>query len=252
MTELASNTAIGTPFLISEGVDIFLDEQIDGEAALFVIGGRAPTAPWLAHFCAMNSPEVWAVDSGIAACRAASVKPAAIIGDMDSANSTDVEWARSAGAAEHRYDKAKNLTDFQLSLDMCRCSGPHFVTGCFGGRFDHLISAADTIAASPYTSCMIDDVEGMFFLRATKGAQSTKRVVLRFKHPMKAVSLLSVSPFCTGVSIAGTRWPIPGDTTLSRAYPWAISNEVDGDGTVYVGCEEGTLAVYWCRDERLC
>ncbi|MPM85511.1 hypothetical protein SDC9_132592 [bioreactor metagenome] len=70
-----------------------------------------------------------------------------------------------------------------------------------------------------------------------------------FAERPKAVSLLSFSEECAGVSIAGVRWPLDG-VALSRGFPYAISNRL-GDGlAARVSCESGRLGFYWLWDER--
>ncbi|MDL2264441.1 thiamine diphosphokinase [Synergistaceae bacterium OttesenSCG-928-I11] len=243
--------------LTSPSVEIFCDAPHSGEKpTLFALGGRAPEPAWLAEFVRANGADVWGVDAGISACRAAGVPPSVIVGDMDSASRDDWEWASDLGAREHRYDSAKNLTDFQLALDLWEPRGALVLTGCFGGRFDHLTSVANTFACSEkikkakkFPRCMIDHAEGIFLLSPPDGP---KKIFLRFHRKIKAISLLPMTEICRGVSIRGVRWPLT-DVSLERAYPWAVSNELaaGGDGTAEVCCAEGVLAVYWCGAEGL-
>ncbi len=240
------------PLLTSSTVKLFCDAPHPDEApTLFVLGGRRPEPEWLVHFVRENDTTIWGVDAGITACRAAGLAPSVIVGDMDSASREDWEWARAQGAREHRYDSAKDLTDFQLALDLWEQQSALFLTGCFGGRYDHLTSVANTLASlnkiKKFPRCMIDHAEGIFFLRS---CDDLKKNFLRFRKRVKAISLLPMTEVCRGVSIRGARWPLDG-VTLERSYPWAVSNELaaDVDGAVEVCCAEGTLAVYWCDAE---
>jgi thiamine pyrophosphokinase len=225
---------------------------------VMALGGRLPEPAWFARLVRENEADVWAVDSGVAACRAAGVAPSAIVGDGDSAAGDDWSWALESGAREYRYDRAKDLTDFQLALGLWEPRGALVITGCFGGRFDHLTSVADTLAMAEkdgkeseknFPRCMIDHAEGIFFIRPSGGMEE---VLLRFKKRVNAVSLLSMSEVCAGVSISGVRWELD-DAVLTRARPWAVSNELaeECDGAVRVSCAEGVLAVYWCGAEGL-
>ena len=231
------------PVLFSKRADVLLSIPPPSFKTLFLLGGRRPDSGWLNDFASRNSPEVWAVDSGVAACRAALLRPKAIIGDGDSALDEDWSWAIEEGADEFRHPKAKDLTDFQLALDLLTkkaLGGFLLISGCFGGRLDHLFSIVNT-SASYAPLCMIDDSEGLVFIRGGDEAKAC------FKTRPLAVSLLPLSSECRGVSISGVRWPLSG-AELKRDFPWAVSNEMYADGDSFeasVRCKEGLLGFYW-------
>jgi thiamine pyrophosphokinase len=220
---------------------------IPNSKTMFLLGGRAPDAEWLADLAGRNRAEVWAVDSGAAACRAAGLLPVEILGDRDSASPLDWEWALSKGARERRYGVDKDRTDFQLALSVFEKNGGTkrvlLVSGCFGGAFDHLLSIFDTLASGDgdYFRCMVDDREGAFFLRGGESA------AIEFVHAPEAVSLLPVSETCR-VGLSGVKWPLVSEK-LERKYPWTVSNETLSDAAgvspVTVRCEEGQAALYW-------
>ncbi|MDR1020270.1 MAG: thiamine diphosphokinase [Synergistaceae bacterium] len=234
-----------SPDLASLGVDFYPLGPARQPQTLFVLGGRAPDSPWLSDFAARNSLAAYAVDSGVAVCRRAGLTPLAIVGDRDSAAAEDWEWALRLGAREFVYPSGKDLTDFQLALGLIdkkdRCG--LVLTGCFGGRFDHLFSITGTFTAVR-PLCMIDEQEGLFLVEPGR----EMRVV--FKKKPVAVSLLPLSEECTGVRIGGVRWPL-GGVTIERASPWTVSNETlpGQDGTcaknVSVSCESGVMGFYW-------
>jgi thiamine pyrophosphokinase len=234
-----------TPALLSELVDIFTNSPVRERRTLFLLGGRRPDVTWLADFASRGDFDVWAVDSGVTACRETNLTPSVIIGDRDSAPASDWEWALGRGAAEYLHPTAKNLTDFQLALNLLQenRTANLILTGCFGGRLDHLLSVLDTFAASR-SLCMIDELEGVFLIRPGMEISAV------FKKKPLAVSLLSLSEECAGVSIRGVRWPLEG-VALRRDYPWAVSNETaDAVGQacwkVSARCESGILGFYWC------
>ncbi|MDR0615425.1 MAG: thiamine diphosphokinase [Synergistaceae bacterium] len=233
------------PELLSESVDFFAEDPGQMPKTLFVLGGRKPDGAWLADFVGRNGFSVWAVDSGVAACRNAGVSPAVLIGDRDSASSEDWEWGLGSGADEYLHPAAKDLTDFQLAAGLMRERGRAglVLTGCFGGRFDHLFSIVGTFARER-SLCMIDETEGLFLIRPSEEHDIAFR-----KRPM-AISLLPLSEECSGVRLSGVRWPLEG-VSLMRDYPWAVSNEAlpDGDGTVCqevrACCGSGLMGFYW-------
>lgn len=230
---------------------ISLSAPLPKERLLMVLGGRAPRAEWLRDFAESIGAEVWAVDSGVDACRISGILPGVLIGDGDSASPEAWQWACGNGAVEKQFLRDKNLTDFQLALALwhedpqARRKMP-VVTGCFGGRLDHLISNLQSFSSAPSrgktqpTRCLIDDHEGIFLLYSEDEAKFS------FKGKPFVVSLLPFSNCCSGVSIEGVRWPLK-DITLERGFPWAISNEVIGCETaeIFVRCGRGILGVYW-------
>jgi thiamine pyrophosphokinase len=225
-----------TSAIFSELVDLFLPGRAR-ETTLFLLGGRRPNADWLRHFAEANGPDVWAVDGGVGACREAGIVPRVVIGDMDSAKPDDLRWASEEGARAFTSPREKDLTDFQLAINLLRewePERPLLISGCFGGRLDHLFSVLGTFAV-PGSLCMIDEMEGILLVDGEARAF--------FRERPLAISLLSLSEKCEGVSISGVKWPLSG-AALTRNHPWAVSNEAVGE-EVAVSCAEGLLGFYW-------
>ena len=247
-------TPFPIPVILSRDIEIcsrVSANYVPDDKTLFMLGGRAPDPDWTRDLISRNSPAVWAADSGVRACRASGIVPSVLLGDMDSASPDDWEWAVSGGAEEKLYDRDKDRTDFQLALSLFgeaakldASQSVLIVSGCFGGALDHLMSIFFTLASceGDFVRCMIDESEGVFFL--SSGDEAT----LEFSRVPEAVSLLSVTDSCTGVSVSGVKWPLNG-VTLERRYPWTVSNEVIPGATgvpqVTARCEDGTLALYW-------
>jgi thiamine pyrophosphokinase len=243
-----------TPALSLPDADIYSlggAGQAPNRKTLFVLGGRPPALDWLKDLAGRNHPEVWAVDGGVAVCRAADLSPDELIGDRDSASPEDWEWALSKGANERLYEKDKDRTDFQLAMSVFEEAGRGgdakrvlLASGCFGGAFDHLFSLFCSLASGEgnYFRCMADNLEGAFFIRSGESA------AIEFSRAPTAVSLLPATETCGGVCVSGVKWPLRG-VTLERKYPWTVSNETiknaTGAAPVTVSCEEGTCAVYW-------
>lgn len=228
--------------------DVDISSPLDEPRLLLAGGGRRPDPRWIADFVSQNRFDVWGVDSGISSCVAAGVKISRAIGDMDSVAHEDLSTSMWNGAVEYLYHRDKDLTDLQLALGLSG-SDPVAVTGCFGGRADHLISAIDALGGAVASRakcgmcCMIDDAEGIVFVESA----ATK---LAFKREIKALSILCVTDECEGVYIDGVKWRMSG-ARLYRSHQWAVSNEIKGaDGVVNVRCARGVIAVYWCTREH--
>lgn len=230
---------------------VSLSASLPQERLLMVLGGRAPDPEWLRGLAESTGMDVWAVDSGVDACMASGIVPGVLIGDRDSASPEAWRWARDRGAAEKKFSSDKDFTDFQLALDLWRDDSQAnrrmpLVTGCFGGRLDHLFSNLQSFSAMKsrterrMSRCMVDDREGIFLLYSADEAE------FLFREKPLAVSLLPLSDRCLGVSIEGVRWPLQ-DVVLERGLPWAISNEaLDGEEVkISVRCGKGILGVYW-------
>ncbi len=231
-------------FVTIPGVSIEKANCADAPLLVMVLGGRAPSPEFLAR--AAEYGEVWAVDRGVEACRAAEVVPAALIGDRDSGSAEGWRWAANMGARTREYERDKDLTDFQLALKIfaSECKNNRkkiFLTGAFGGRFDHLWSVTLSflnLVPGCVQFCCADDREGLLFIHGNE------RCSLDFKRRPKALSLLPFSRRCRGVNLSGVRWPLSG-AEMELGFPYSVSNRVEGPGRVEASCSDGTLGLYW-------
>lgn len=221
---------------------LIIETQYPDNTALFVLGGRKPSADWVKELSFQT--EIWAVDSGANVCFEAGLTPDYLIGDADSAD--EKVWnsfADNGATSVEKHPCDKDLTDFQLALAKYGKLNPNggiFLTGCLGGRFDHLWSTVISfIKPASYKAVgLADEHEGMIFL------SGISRATLNFEEQPLAVSLLPLSKRCQGVSISGARWEL-NDAQLDYFEPYSISNRVEEDLSVNVSIKNGTLAVYW-------
>ena len=221
-------------------------EQLD--IAVMVLGGRAPSAGWLRK---IPCSEVWAVDRGLEACRRAAIAPDIVIGDGDSCSAETLSWAEQAGVPFERFNSDKDLTDFQLALRIFAQKNKNtkkniFLTGAFGGRFDHLWSLTASFVnfqSSQVPFCIADDREGVLLLHGEESAS------LEFSAPPKAISLIPFTQQCCGVSIDGARWLLK-DRALRFAEPFSISNRLESGNTARISVSSGTLGAYWIFHEE--
>lgn len=222
-------------------------KNTEGDVLTLVLGGRAPSPEW---FLSLSSGgELWAVDRGVEVCRRSERLPDRLVGDCDSASPESWQWAVDSGVPVSRYESEKDQTDFQLALDLaCRPDNPRniFVTGAFGGRFDHLWSAAVSLLhrSDEYSPLgMADDREGILFLNGHETLD------LQFAKRPDVVSLIPFSRECWGVSISNVRWPL-GDVVLEYRDPYSISNRLSDDLSASVNISAGLVGVYWAWDSH--
>ena len=218
-----------------------------GDVSLMLLGGRKPSVKWLSALVFYK--ELLAVDRGLDSCLACGRFPDKLIGDGDSADSMLWEEAVKSGVPIYKFQREKDATDFQLALDIFsrECTGKSlFLSGAFGGRFDHLWSVIISFLnrSNKYQPLgMADEKEGMIFLKDE--AETT----ISFEKKPLAISLISFSNKCEGVSIDGVKWPLT-NVLLEYANPYSISNEVFDSGTVSVKIKKGLLGVYWVQNEQ--
>ncbi len=226
--------------------EITIETQYPDNTALFILGGRQPDEDWLKALDFQTS--VWAVDRGADICAKAGIIPDRLIGDCDSADKRLWKnFAENDITHTEKFPSEKDDTDFQLALKLFEkeCAGGGiFLTGCFGGRFDHLWSTVISFSnPSAYKAVgLADDREGMILLNGIA------RASLAFEKEPKAFSLLPLSRKCQGVELSGTRWELSG-AQLDYYRPYSISNRLDEDLTASVSLKNGLLAVYWCWKE---
>ena len=217
---------------------------------LLVAGGRAPADDWLR--LAAGDRELWCIDHGLDCCHRIGLLPAHVFGDGDSASPAAWRWAEEHSVPMEHYPTAKDLTDTQMALSFAANQGDAFllVTGCFGGRLDHLYSVLHSCASAALPCCLSDERETVVLLRGGESARLSRRGAKPRPH---ALSLLPMTPVCEGVSIDRVRWPLH-EATLRQSLPYAVSNvpsdEAHAGEPITVSLASGILAVYLCWTER--
>ena len=206
---------------------------------LFAGGGKFPSVDWFRKVA--GGRKIICIDKGIEICRAGGVTPDFLIGDFDSAESSAVDWARKKNMPVEKYPADKDFTDTQLALRRAaEIFGDHvaILTGCFGGRFDHLYSTIFTCAALNRKIFLADEREIVIYLRGGESAD-----VEFFQEPL-AVSLLPITSICAEVTTKNLHWELSG-ATLTQKFPNATSNRVESD-KISVSVGGGNLAIYFC------
>ena len=207
---------------------------------ILITGGRKPHAGWFNYLRELRRDcKIFCVDHGIDFCRENNIQPEMLIGDLDSAESSSIEWVMDNNIKIERHPVDKDFTDTQLALqNLQEFPEDKFViiTGAFGGRLDHLYSTLFTCANSKIKNCLTDEQETVIFLN---GGESIK---LEFVEIPFALSLLPLSETCDGVSIDGVHWEL-NSASLSQKLPNAVSNRVESN-IVKISVTSGKLAVY--------
>ena len=216
-------------------------------------GGRTPTKDWMAQLVQKSEKggtdrSIWAIDRGVNICHTLLLSPAHLIGDRDSAAHDAWAWAEEHGAHVHAFPPAKDFTDTELALRIAAELVPRalvILTGAFGGRFDHLMSAAAVAAHAALPCILADERESLFFLHGDES------LTITCDSPPQAISLLPFTEECTGITTNGLRWELNGSQIHSHSST-AISNVLAVGNTEHrfsVALRRGILGVYLCHKE---
>lgn len=210
----------------------------------------APTTPTtFLVFCGGGTPHsaladrlpaadlVIAADSGLDLALALGYRADLVVGDLDSVSPAALDKAVASGAVVERHDPVKDQTDLELALGAAVASGAQkvVVVGGAGGRLDHVLAIALTMAAPSWKTLELSGVFGAARLWICHGH------VHFVGTPGEYVSLLAVGGPAHGVRTEGLRWALDGDTLLSGTGR-GVSNELVA-ARASVRVEAGTIVV---------
>jgi thiamine pyrophosphokinase len=192
------------------------------DRTVVVVAGGAPLHPDVGDLVAANVC-VLAADGGLANALALGLRVDTVIGDLDSASSSDVEEAVSAGARLERHPKDKDATDLELALDAALelAPGRVLVLAGGGGRLDHLFSAFLLLGAQRCADITLDAQLGVALVHVIR----EERELLGETDEL--VSLLAVHGPAHGVRTEGLAYPLAGET-LEPGSSRGISNRFVG------------------------
>ena len=188
-----------------------------------VIGG----GELLPRAAAMVGPDsvVVAADSGLDRAVEAGLRPAILVGDLDSISAGGRMWAYAHDVTIREFPVDKDVTDTGLALveaaaldgvtDLLLLAGA-------GDRFDHTIGALVALGAGELAP--LDSVGALIGGTRIHVLHPGRSVQLLDQLPGTTFSVLALHGECTGVQIAGARWPLV-DATVPPASTIGISNE---------------------------
>ena len=227
--------------LFLPNLKILSKKQIFKNEHLLVLGGRTPNLNWLKK--ASENRVLWAVDRGICAVKKAALTPKFLIGDNDSADKKIWDETVKEGVPFEKYPTEKDFTDLELALAKLPTDAFAILTGAFGGRFDHTFSNAFSAANAKNRVCLADENETLLFLKANDEFE------IFFNENPKALSLISITEKCVGVTFKGVHWQLK-NATLYQNTPNTISNVLENGHNCKIELSKGILGVYICADEE--
>ena len=182
---------------------------------------------------------VVAVDGGLRHAVRLGIAPDVIVGDLDSVDGAQLASAIAAGVVVERHDVDKDATDWELALHHVRKAGYRSVVivGGGGGRLDHLVANALTLASGDYSDLHVVWHIGPATVRVARPGSAVEIQGRRGD----TVTLLAVGGEATGVTTSGLRWPLV-DGVLPSGSSLGVSNElIEEEATITTAA--GTLLI---------
>lgn len=201
-----------------------------------LIVGSAPTKDSSARLrrLAAEADVVVAADGGGAACLAAGILPAVVVGDLDSLGERERLLLLAAGVPFVTAPAEKDETDLDLALSEARARGADRVcaTGVLGGRLDHTLASLGSLVASADLQPVVIETDATAWVLVPEARQH-----LALAGAGATVSLLAVGGPAT-VSCSGVRYPL-AEHVLPALSSHGISNIIEtvpATVTVSRGC----------------
>ena len=163
-------------------------------------------------------------DGGTRYASSLDLKPALIIGDMDSAESSLLQKLQADGVSIERYSRDKDETDLELAINKAIELNPKeiVIVAALGGRVDQMlgnIALLSNIQLSTMNIKLDDGVEEIFFCRDQVQVHGGSGDI---------VSLIPWQGAVTGIQTENLRWPLDNET-LHPDKTRGISNEMTDD-----------------------
>ena len=191
-------------------------------------GGLGPEAQAVKRLIETEAAEVIfiAADSGLEAAENAGIKPAWIIGDMDSL-SDPARLAAYPSECVIRYKNDQDFTDTEMAFSLALEKGCHeiWIIGGGGGRIDHLFAIRSLFEREFFPCRWITDTADIRCVDAgsrLQAADSGEQAVVVSVFP------LGVGPW--KAESCGLKWPLDG-LSWDRGF-FGLSNVAEGEFSI--------------------
>jgi len=178
-----------------------------------------------------------AVDAGADWLAQHGIRPHALVGDLDSADSALVRELEANGVAVERHPAAKDQSDAELAIGYARKAGADEITilGAFGGgRLDHEIANLLLLSAAGADDVAL--VRGETRVTSMRGGNRSLTGA-----PGSLVSLFPVGGDALGITTSGLEYPLR-DEVLTAGSSRGLSNVIVAKPAT-VRLRSGTLLV---------
>ncbi|MCU0500335.1 MAG: thiamine diphosphokinase [Anaerolineae bacterium] len=222
---------------------------------VFIVAG-SPIAQQPCGYAPGPADRVIAADFGAHHAQAWSWPIDLLIGDLDSLPAAELQAARAAGVPTITAPAAKDETDLELAVIHALGDGATelVICGALGGRTDHMLANLLLLARRELIAVEAVIADGAQTLRVLRGDAGTLGVPTQHAEgaclvlagaPGDLLTLLPLAGDAEGVSTAGLRYPLAGET-LFFAHARGVSNVFDA-ATACVWLRRGLLLVIHTR-----
>jgi thiamine pyrophosphokinase len=177
---------------------------------------------------------VIAVDGGLKWLRNEGIKPDFYIGDFDSHQMTENEFADNV----IRLDREKNDTDMFSALMFAYNKGfrEFHIHGGTGGRPDHTVANIQSLV-----NLSRKGAGGLLFFENYYITSITNSSIIITGIPGDYISIHAYSGFAEGVTLTGLKYNLT-EACISDDYPIGTSNEFTSE-TAQIAVKNGTLLI---------
>ncbi|SHO49971.1 thiamine diphosphokinase [Anaerocolumna xylanovorans] len=218
---------------------------MNGIKVLIVTGGKVSLAFMKEYLDKKAFDKIIAVDKGLEAVQALSLKPDYIIGDFDSVSKDVIEYYKGLeGVKVAEYDPMKDATDTELGILAAMELKPEeiVILGATGNRADHMIANVSLLylpLRENIKTSLVDDHNKIYLI-------NHDTVLYRGKLHGPYVSLLPFTEIVKGVTLKGFLYPLQ-KKTLTLGSSLGVSNEVTEESAEIL-MESGILLVIEAKD----
>lgn len=176
-------------------------------------------------------------DGGTRHASALDLKPALVIGDLDSAEGGRLQTLHADGVPIQRHPRDKNETDLELAINKAVELAPReiVILAALGGRLDQTlanIALLSDVRLSTFDIRLDDGVEEILFCRDQAEVKGRSGDI---------ISLLPWGGAVTGIQTENLKWQLNSET-LHPEKTRGISNEMTGD-VAMIKIQSGLLLI---------
>ncbi len=166
---------------------------------------------------------ILAADGGALHCLKLGIRPAAVIGDLDSLTPDHLTALKALGAEIIQYPARKDFTDLELALSYAHQRGCRQVVlaAALGERWDQTLANLLLPAALPALDIrLVDGAQEIFLIYASQPADLAGQ-------PGDTVSLIPIAGDAQGVQTEGLEYPLHSERLLLGGTR-GVSNVMEG------------------------
>jgi len=162
---------------------------------------------------------IMAADGGLKHIHRLKLKPALVIGDLDSISASDLDIAEHEQTEILRFNKDKDETDLELAIQVAIQRGYReiLIVAGLGGRLDQTMANLLLMLHPDFAKCSItfdDGIEEVFLIRETCQVRG---------NPGDIISIIPIKGDCRGVKTENLKYPLR-EETLYQFKTRGISN----------------------------